>query len=53
MLDGERAVDLGVVLDLAALHVERQVDEDRARPAFLRDAERLAEDPRDLAASRT
>ena len=43
------SVGLGVILDVRALlHVEREVDQHRARPALARDAERLAEGPRQL-----
>ena len=33
---------------LALLHVEREIDQHRSRPALARDAERLAEGPRQL-----
>ncbi len=46
LVDRQRLVGLDVELDLGHLHVERQVDQHRARPAGAHDMEGLLEDAR-------
>ena len=46
LVDGQRLVGVGIELDLGHLHVERQVDQHRARPAGAHHVERLLEHAR-------
>jgi hypothetical protein len=46
LVDGQRLIGLVVELDFGQLHVERQVDQHRARAARAHDVERLAEHAR-------